>query len=358
MKLKNNYKVLFYILVSSLLTLPVYSQTMKPIAQSLNISGTALETEEKPVYKKIKDMPVIDDIGNKMLDQVSNTSTQANQSSIEPPKTELKVPEKPPETKKFEQTVSFTSSNTAKVDEVADKPEVHKPISEINQKADQIDQEIRNEEQKVLKDLRVLWSAAIERSTTIRLAIQKLSNPNEAENMKDGAVSKLLSPLANLAPLAAMASSSVTQTAGALFGGSLLDTFSDNPDKQYNRSFVKVSDFDLVMLSKAVDELQGELVVRYYDYKNAIEKMNLLETALKNSEKINNEAKSSGNFSTEMVSDAFYREAIQNYQRAKQNYLSARTALEQITGNDAIVNIENPKDDTADTSETKVDKGK
>ena len=223
-------------------------------------------------------------------------------------------------------------------------PETKQKISvhntSIKKEAESVEFELRLEEPKVLKDLRVLWSAAVEKSTTIRLAIQKLSNPDESENVKQGTMSKLLSPIANLAPLAMMASSSSTQAAGAMLGGGMLGTLASDTDNDYNRALLKISDYDLIMLAKEVDELQAKLVVKYYEYRHSIERYEAAEGALKNAYVLYEKAQGSDNFAANTAADAFYREAVQNNLKAKQHFLSARTALEQITGNDAIVYIE------------------
>lgn len=216
--------------------------------------------------------------------------------------------------------------------------------SDIKKQAEVVELELRGEEKQALRDLRVLWSAAVEKSTTIRLAIQKLSNPDESEKVKQSALTKFLSPLASLAPMAMMASSSATQTAGALVGGSMLGTLSSDVDNNYNRAFLHVSDFDLIMLARSVDELQSRLVVTYYEYVHSIERLEEAEKALVNAEKLNKQVKGSDNFAATTASSAFYGEAKQNHLNAKHNFLSARTALEQLTGNNAIVYIETNTD--------------
>lgn len=212
--------------------------------------------------------------------------------------------------------------------------------TDIQNQADEVELELRLEEPNVLRDLRILWQVAVEKSTTIRLAIQKLSNPDEADKQNQGMVSKLLSPLASMAPLAAMASSSATQTAGALLGGGMLGSLTSSEDAQYNQAFLRVSDYDLIMLAKEVEILQAKLVVSYYEYKQAIERLESAEKALKNAFDYYQNYKNSDNFAASTAADAFYHEALQNQLDAKQKYLSARTSLEQISGNDAIIYIE------------------
>lgn len=210
----------------------------------------------------------------------------------------------------------------------------------IRKEADEIEFELRMEEKAVLKDLRLLWSAAVEKSTAIRLAIQKLSNPEEGDKIEKNVIQKMLSPLASAAPIAAMAGGSATTAAGALIGGGMLGTMSSDVDQQYNKAFLRVSDYDLIMLAKEVDELQGELVIAYYEYMHALARLEASEEALKNAHEQYLSAQGTDNFAANTAADAFFREAKQNQLKAKQNFLSTRTILEQITGIDVIVYIE------------------
>lgn len=299
---------------------------------------TKQKEEEKPKKEndKLNNQPKAD------LQQVSDDKNQLNEDELQ--QVDEVVEKKNAE---IQEDIKNGEAEVEAVDPAVDSITSHKSNvhdSDIKKQAEIVELELRGEEKQALRDLRVLWSAAVEKSTSIRLSIQKLSDPDESDKVKQSALTKFLSPLANIAPMAMMASSSATQTAGALVGGSLLGTLSSDVDNNYNRAFLHVSDFDLIMLARAVDELQSRLVVAYYEYVHSIERLELAETALINAEKHDKEVKGSGNFAATTASDAFYSEAKQNQMKAKHNFLSARTALEQLTGNNAIVYIETNTD--------------
>lgn len=304
--------------------------------------------KEKKENKKLIQQPQVD------VSQFEDNTKQVNQEEIQ--QEEEVVEMKNAELQQEIQNGEDELEAVAPVADSAVSKESKAHDSDIKKQAEIVELELRGEEKQALRDLRVLWSAAVEKSTSIRLSIQKLSDPDESDKVKKNALTKFLSPLANIAPMAMMASSSATQTAGALVGGSLLGTLSSDVDNDYNRAFLHVSDFDLIMLARAVDELQSRLVVTYYEYVHSIEKLELAEVALDNAEKLDKQVKGSGNFAATTASDAFYSEAKQNHMNAKHNFLSARTALEQLTGNNAIVYIEtntDPEEATDDAQDKK-----
>lgn len=291
--------------------------------ETLNNSEEPANTQENENKIQEANNPVPAEPTN----QESTTITKPDNNSI---------PTEPPNQESI--TITKPDNNPEANPDI--KVKVSKHDTEIQKEADEIELELRQEEPVVLKDLRSLWSAAVEKSATIRLAIQKLSNPDDTDKKDVNMVSKVLSPLASLAPLAAMASSSTTQTAGALLGGGLLGTLSSNEDSEYNKAMMRISDYDLIMLAKAVDELQAKLITNYYDYKQSLERLTLAEEALKNSKILYDKARKSTNIGSSTASEAFYKESQQEVNKARQNMYTARTSLEQLVGNPAIIFIE------------------
>jgi hypothetical protein len=377
----NNKKALFLsLLLFILLTTPGWTQEMKPFAPPLDITGEQPEAAEKIKAQSNNEninQPLSNDYQlqakeNKIKYEDTNVNTLKSDKEIVEVANITKKPDQvtPPVLDKLpvndntlEKTIDkiqqqsdlvnnqFSESDSGKQTEkeviamssppsVASKQHI---LSDIQKEADLVNHELRFEEPAVLNDLRVLWTAAVEKSTTIRLVIQKLSNPNEGRD-EASLMSKILSPLASVAPMAAMASGSATQAAGALIGGGMLGTLSSDVDSEYNKAFMRVSDFDLIMLAKEVDELQSKLVMTYYEYRQALERLIIAEEALQNARDLYHEAQKIESFSANTAADAFYREAQQNHLGAKQNFISARTSLEQITGMDAIIYVEHMRE--------------
>jgi hypothetical protein len=377
--MKLNKSLILSVFILNILAGNVLAKDIKPFAPPMNIEGTAIES--KQTAKEAQDLNNIEQQNNietknnnstdltenknlqvatledkaaKETDNKTDTEKNIFQPDNQKNANHQEIMENPFRTGELSETTPVEDNPLAQEQLTPESqnvalstPEKNEPVrhvlTDIQEQADEINLELRLEEPEVLNDLRVLWSAAVEKSTTIRLAIQKLSNPDEGQE-DQSLMSKILSPLAGAAPIAAMATASPTQTAGALLGGGMLGTFASDVDKQYNKAFLQVSDFDLVMLAREVDELQAKLVSAYYEYRQAYERLVIAEEALKNARKFYYEAQDSDNFAASTASDAFYREAQQNHLNAKQNFLSARTNLEQMTGNQAIVYVEHMRE--------------
>ena len=348
-----------------------YAQELKPMAPPMDISTTELDTLAPIIEIKEEAHTEIKSDNND-----NQVTTEEAFSKKEPLKTDLNIslPDKADAKPIISSVGSITidkkepndDNNSNKnnneelnTDNKSDKinkertntdnqPETtlnsNKHNTEIENIANIIKSELQEQEPIALRDLRILWQAAVEKSVTIRLAIQKLSNPNESDKMNPGLMEKVLSPLANLAPIAAMASTSSGQTAGALLGGGVLGSLANNDAKQFNKAFLRVNDYDLIMLAKEIDELQSDLVISYYEYKQKLEEFNIAEESSRRAYELYEKSSTSNNFAATTAADAFYRESLQNLRKTKQDFLSVRTNLEQLTGNEAIVYIQNLKD--------------
>ena len=191
---------------------------------------------------------------------------------------------------------------------------------------------------KINADLNVLWSAALERSETMKYAIYKLSNPDE-DKPKDGPIKKILKPIANISSVAgASVAGDPFIAAGALIGGGLANAFMKD-DKEFNYTFSKVSDADMVLLVRKIDTLQKKLLDLYVDYKTKQEIAKMTEENCKNREKIYKNSQNKGKEEI-IITDVFYRNAKLEAQRAHDDYMTSRAILENLVGLEALQKIE------------------
>ena len=204
--------------------------------------------------------------------------------------------------------------------------------------ADDVALELDMDSNKINSDLSILWAATMERSETMKYTIYKLSNPDE-DKPNESTIKKIIKPLANISSLAgASLSADPFVATGALIGGGLINAFTKD-DKEVNYRFSKVSDADMVLLVRKIDDLQKKLLDLYIDYKTKQQLANMTEENLKKREDI---YKSSQNKSKEelVISDVYYRTAKTNAQRAQDEYITSRAILENLVGLDALKQIE------------------
>lgn len=204
--------------------------------------------------------------------------------------------------------------------------------------AEDVSVELEIDSAKTTADLSILWAAATERSETMKYTIYKLSNPDE-DKPNESIMKKILRPIANISSVAGASISSDPYIAtGALIGGGLINAFMKD-DKEINYKFSKVSDADMVLLVRKIDELQKKLLDLYFDYKT---KEQLMKMAKENLDKKEAAYKNSQNKTKEelVISDVYYRTAKTNYQRAEDELTIARAVLENLVGKDALEKIE------------------
>jgi len=182
-----------------------------------------------------------------------------------------------------------------------------------------------------------LWQAAVEKSETIRFAILKLSNPNGEEEKKN-MVKKILTPLTSVAPLIGVGSGDPVAGGSAILGGGLLSSLLAD-DSLINNQLSRVTDVDLVVMAQEIDSLQQKLVILYYNYLGSLERLKLIDETVNNRYKYYEAAHA---LSTEVLSvaDVFYREALDVQYKARQEVLTARAALEQLVGNEALIQVD------------------
>lgn len=201
--------------------------------------------------------------------------------------------------------------------------------------------ELKDEEDSILSDLRILWQYAVENSETIKFAIYKLSNPKgDPKNSDESKVKKLLKPIAGITPFVAATAGNAMAAGSSIIGGTFLNDIL-NEDK-YNKHLEKVTDADLVILAKAIEDLQNKLLTSYYEYVTAKRILAYADINFQNRKQLCDVL---GNVSEEtiVIADAFYREALARQKQAQESLLLKRAALEQLVGNDAILLIEKNK---------------
>jgi hypothetical protein len=203
--------------------------------------------------------------------------------------------------------------------------------------AQEIHDELAEEQETILQDLRVLWQAAAQNSETIKFAIYKLSKP-DGEKIDENMVKKILAPIANIAPMIGYGSTNPIAASSSLLGGGMLSSILAD-DSAINNQLTRVTDSDLVILAKEIDDLQKRLVCLYYNYITTLKILSSSDKIVKNRYDYYNLVanKKSPNIA---IADAFYRDALDKQYKARQELMSARSALEQFVGNEALTEVE------------------
>ena len=178
-------------------------------------------------------------------------------------------------------------------------------------------------------DLSLLWQGAATNSDTIKFAIYKLSNPDKDRPDKN-AVKQVLGTIAGMSTILGAGMGNPVLASSALIGGNTLGIMSQN-NKSLNYKYTQVTDADMIILVRKVEELQQRVVNMYYDYMSAREQFNVTTEMIKRAEQ-NYKAAQSYSKEVILMTDTFYREALDEQLKARGNYYEKRSCLEQLVG--------------------------
>jgi hypothetical protein len=129
----------------------------------------------------------------------------------------------------------------------------------------------------------------------------------------------------------------------ALIGGNTLGIMS-NDAKALNYKYTQVTDADMIILVRKVDELQQKVVDIYYDYMTARQLYSMTAKMAKQCEG-NYRSSQSSKREVVMVTDTFYREALDEQVKARGAYFEKRSQLEQLVGKDIFQQFESRVDE-------------
>ena len=207
----------------------------------------------------------------------------------------------------------------------------------IKSMANEISKLIDMDYNDMLEDLSLLWQGAAMKSDTIKFAIYKLSNPDK-DKPDDGAIKKVLSTIAGMSTFLGAGSGNPILASAALIGGNTLGIMSQD-NKALNYKYTQVTDADMIILVRKVDELQQKVVDAYYDYMTARKLYDLTTKMVKDKEKTYKLSLSQKK-EVVLVTDTYYRNAIDEQVKARGNFFEKRSQLEQLVGNDIFRQFE------------------
>ena len=201
----------------------------------------------------------------------------------------------------------------------------------------EIAQTLQVDYDEILADLSLLWQGAATKSDTIKFALYNLSNPNEDRPDKNS-IKKVLTTIASMSTLVGAGVGNPMLAGASLIGGNTLGILSQDT-KALNYKYTKVGDADMIILVRKIDELQQKVVGVYYDYMTAREVYNMRSEMANRRHYYYSESQKC---SKEMIliSDAYYREALDLQRKAKNNFADKRAQLEQIVGTDTFKQFE------------------
>lgn len=210
----------------------------------------------------------------------------------------------------------------------------------IKRLSKEIAQELEMDEQDMISDLSLLWQGAAMQSDTINFALYKLANP-DADKPDSKSIKNVLKTIASMSTLVGASMGSPVLAGSSLIGGNILGIMSQDT-KALNYKYTKVTDADMIILIRKIEDLQQNAVNLYYDYISAKKQLEMTTKLVEDRQK-KFELAQQNNAQRELVviTDAYYRTAIDKQRSAKSEFFAKRAALEQFVGNETFVQFEN-----------------
>lgn len=248
-----------------------------------------------------------------------------------------------------EKIIALASESSSKANDLQQalselKPETQAGLEELTKALHTehrtIAQELQDEAELSLSDLGLLWQAAVERSGTIRFAIEKLSRRSATGKVDDehGFTKRVVQ---SMAKLGGVAGSMWTGTPAGVMSGSLVNQLiSGAPD---NTSVIsKVTDADMLILAKEVEALQTEVIQGYYQYKHTRELWKLSQKGKREVALFYDNLDTSASEAQALlpVLESLMSSISQEESEYRQNFVSARNNLSLLVGADAIIALE------------------
>ena len=193
------------------------------------------------------------------------------------------------------------------------------------------------EEKTMMEDLSLLWRGAASKSDTIAFALYKLSNPDE-DKPNEKSVKNILTTIASMSTLVGAGVGNPILATGSLIGGNILGIMSQDT-KAINYKYTRVTDADMIILVRKIEELQQTTVNLYYNYMTSRKMLSLIDKVVIQRRK-NYDMSQDSSREVIMITDAYYRSAVDQQIKARSDFMAKRAALEQFVGNETFVLFE------------------
>ena len=207
----------------------------------------------------------------------------------------------------------------------------------IKQISREVAADLELDQEDMVGDLSVLWQGAASQSDTINFALYKLANPDE-DKPDEKSVKKVLTTIASMSTLVVAGMGNPILATSSIIGGNVLGIMSQDT-KALNYKYTKVTDADMIILVRKIEDLQQRTVDLYYNYMTARKRLKMAEQIAADRKK-NYELSQNMSREVILITDAYYRTALDSQMKAKSDYYAKRAALEQFVGNDVFSQFE------------------
>ncbi|MEB3206902.1 MAG: hypothetical protein VKK59_06110 [Vampirovibrionales bacterium] len=217
----------------------------------------------------------------------------------------------------------------------------------------QIAHQLRDDEEAHLKAITFIWQAAVERSDTIRYAIDQLSNrdPMQSGKTDSGEFSKKL--LRTLGQLGGTAGTILTGSPVGMVGSQMVNELVGSTAQDARNARLKITDTDMLFLARAVSSLQEDVIEAYETWQGAIVRLALAQDARRAIGRYASSAEASLPNGFDVIVDSLLQTQAQQVNQAQSDVQQARNTLLLIAGSEALSMLDALSKEQAPSSTTK-----
>ncbi len=270
-----------------------------------------------------------------------NTITFASEyedlNTLHPPAYRVGTTDTPEIKADYEVKINTTTAKEKEEDSNINSPGMTYADLSIKRMSNEFAQSIEGDYDTMMTDLSILWQGAATRSDTVKYALYKLSNPDK-DKPTNTAIKNVLQTIAGMSTLVGAGTGNALLSCASLIGGNTLGIMSQDA-KALNYKYTKVGDADMIILVRKVDDLQQKIVNAYYDYLTT-RKIYDLTSRMVQQRYANYRAAQDSPKDVLLVTDAFYRDAIDQQMKARGDFYEKRSMMEQLVGHETFVEFE------------------
>ncbi len=264
------------------------------------------------------------------------TSEYADINTLHPPAYRVGTTDTPEVKADYEVKIKTTTAKQEEKNDINTPGITYADLS-IKRMSKEFAQAVEGDYDTMMTDLSVLWQGAATRSDTVKYALYKLSNPDK-DKPTNTAIKNVLQTIAGMSTLVGAGTGNALLSCASLIGGNTLGIMSQDT-KALNYKYTKVGDADMIILVRKVDDLQQKIVDIYYDYMTTRQIYDLTSRMVQQ-RYTNYRAAQDAPKDVLLVTDAFYRDAIDQQIKARGDFYEKRSMMEQLVGHDTFVEFE------------------
>ncbi len=269
------------------------------------------------------------------ISAVTPAAEYADLNTLHPPAYRVGTTDTPEVKADYEIKINTTTAK--KVEDDINTPGMTYADLSIKRMSNEFAQAIDGDYDTMMTDLSILWQGAATRSDTVKYALYKLSNPDK-DKPTNTAIKNVLQTIAGMSTLVGAGTGNALLSCASLIGGNTLGIMSQDT-KALNYKYTKVGDADMIILVRKIDDLQQKIVNAYYDYLTT-RKIYDLTSRMVQQRYANYKAAQDSSKDVLLVTDAFYRDAIDQQMKARGDFYEKRSMMEQLVGHDTFVEFE------------------